>query len=103
MGWLRQKTKINDPSISPAEIFQIYGTHCLTGLVVGGRLDYSVSARTRDIKESVSIGVYAEASFSIGLGSGSINTSVITESDYNQFTTSMEKHLEEQTGYRASG
>lgn len=88
------KTKINDPTVTPAEIFQIYGTHCLTGLVVGGRLDYSVSARTRDLKENVSIGVYVEASFSKGLGSGSLNTSVITESDYNQFATSMEKHLE---------
>lgn len=88
------KSKINDPSVSPAEIFQIYGTHCLTGLVVGGRLDYSVSARTRDIKENVSIGVYAEASFSVGLGSGTLNTNVITESEYNQFASSMEKHLE---------
>ncbi len=88
------KEKINDPSIPPSEIFQIYGTHCLTGLVIGGRLDYSVSARTRDLKESVSIGVYAEASFSKGLGSGSINTEVITETDYNKFATSMEKHLE---------
>ena len=88
------KEKINDSSIPPSEIFQIYGTHCLTGLVIGGRLDYSVSARTRDLKESVSIGVYAEASFSKGLGSGSINTEVITETDYNKFATSMEKHLE---------
>ncbi len=88
------REKINDPSIPPTQIFQIYGTHCMTGLVVGGRLDYSVSARTRDLKENVSIGVYAEASFSEGLGSGSINTSVITESEYNQFTSSMEKHLE---------
>ncbi len=88
------KNKINDSSISPEEIFRIYGTHCLTGLVVGGRLDYSISARTRDLKENVSIGVYAEASFSKGLGSGSLNTNVITESDYEKFTASMEKHLE---------
>jgi len=88
------RAKLNDASIPASEIFRIYGTHCLTGIIVGGRLDYSVSARTRDLKENVSIGVYAEASFSIGLGSGSINTSVISETDYNKFATSMEKHLE---------
>ncbi|MDT8401316.1 MAG: MAC/perforin domain-containing protein [Bacteroidales bacterium] len=88
------KSKLNDPSISPQEIFQVYGTHCLTGLVVGGRLDYSVSARTSDLKENVSIGVYAEASFSKGFGSGTINTEVINETEYSQFAQSMEKHLE---------
>jgi hypothetical protein len=88
------RSKLNDASIPASEIFRIYGTHCLTGIIVGGRLDYSVSARTRDLKENVSIGVYAEASFSQGLGSGSLNTSVISETDYNKFATSMEKHLE---------
>ena len=88
------KSKLNDPLIDPYEIFRIYGTHCLSGVVVGGRLDYSISARTRDIKENVSIGVYAEASFSIGLGSGSMNTEVIDSSEYAQFASSMEKHLE---------
>ncbi|HER08951.1 MAG TPA: hypothetical protein ENO20_08590 [Bacteroides sp.] len=88
------KSKLNDPSVSPQEIFQVYGTHCLSGLVIGGRLDYSVSARTRDLKENVSIGVYAEASFSKGFGSGTLNTDVINETEYNQFAQSMEKHLE---------
>ena len=91
---IQAKNKINDISIAPFDIFQIYGTHCLTGVVVGGRLDYSISARTRDIKENVSIGVYAEASFSVGLGSGSINTEVIDSTEYAQFASSMEKHLE---------
>lgn len=88
------KTKLNDPSVAASDIFRIYGTHCLTGIVVGGRLDYSVSARTRDIKTGVSIGVYAEASFSKGLGSGSLNTNVINETDYNLYAAHMEKHLE---------
>jgi len=88
------KSKINDVSISPEEIFRIYGTHCLTGLIVGGRLDYSISGRTSDLKSNVSIGVYAEASFSMGLGSGSMSTSVISEEDLHTFESSMEKHLE---------
>lgn len=88
------KNKINDPSIAPEGIFQMYGTHCITGLVVGGRLDYSISGRTSDLKTNVSIGVYAEASFSMGLGSGSMNTSVITEEELHTFESNMEKHLE---------
>lgn len=88
------KNKINDPSIAPEEIFRIYGTHVLTGVIIGGRLDYSISGRTSDLKTNVSIGVYAEASFSKGLGSGSLNTSVITEEELHTFESNMEKHLE---------
>jgi MAC/Perforin domain len=88
------KNKINDASVTPTEIFQIYGTHCLTGVVVGGRLDYSISGRTSDLKTNVGIGVYAEASFSTGLGSGSMSTSVISEEELHTFESSMEKHLE---------
>jgi len=88
------KSKINDASVPAFEIFRIYGTHCLTGIVVGGRLDYSISGRTADLKSNVSIGVYAEASFSMGLGSGSMSTSVISEEELHTFESSMEKHLE---------
>ncbi|MBG0859417.1 MAG: hypothetical protein IQL11_07925, partial [Bacteroidales bacterium] len=88
------KIKLNDPNEPAANIFNIYGTHVLTGVVVGGRLDYNISGRTRDVKTGVSVGVYAEASFSKGLGSGSINTSVISQQEYDQFESHMEKRLE---------
>jgi hypothetical protein len=39
------KNKLNDPSVTHYDIFSIYGTHCLTGVTLGGRLDYSVSAK----------------------------------------------------------
>lgn len=87
-------SKLNDPLVAPSEIFNIYGTHCLTGVVVGARADYSVSGRTRDVKQGVSVGVYAEASFSKGFGSGSLNTSVISQQEYDQFASNMEQHLE---------
>lgn len=88
------KSKLNDPSVPPSTIFTIYGTHCMTGVVVGARCDYSVSCRTRDVKEGVSVAVYAEASFSKGYGSGSLNTSVITQQEFDKFSSSMEQHLE---------
>lgn len=88
------KSKLNDPSVPPATIFNIYGTHCLTGVVVGARSDYSVSGRTRDVREGVNVAVYAEASFSKGYGSGSLNTSVITQQEFDKFASNMEQHLE---------
>ncbi|MCU0460204.1 MAG: MAC/perforin domain-containing protein [Bacteroidales bacterium] len=88
------KSKLNDPSVPPSTIFSLYGTHCLTGVVVGARSDYSVSGRTRDVKEGVSVGVYAEASFSKGFGSGTLNTSVITQQEFDNFASNMEQHLE---------
>jgi hypothetical protein len=88
------RSKLNDPSVPPATIFNLYGTHCMTGVVVGARSDYSVSGRTRDVKESVNVAVYAEASFSKGYGSGSLNTSVITQQEFDKFASNMEQHLE---------
>jgi hypothetical protein len=88
------KLKLNDPDVPPSQIFNTYGTHCLTGVVVGARADYSVSGRTRDVKQGVSVGVYAEASFSKGFTSGTLNTSVISEQEFNQFASNMEEHLE---------
>jgi hypothetical protein len=35
------KEKLNDPTVPPQTIFNLYGTHCLTGIVVG-KADYSV-------------------------------------------------------------
>ncbi|MDZ7634881.1 MAG: MAC/perforin domain-containing protein [Bacteroidales bacterium] len=88
------RSKINDPSVPPSAVFSLYGTHCMTGVVVGARSDYSVSGRTRDVKESVNVSVYAEASFSKGFGSGTLNTSVITQQEFDRFASNMEQHLE---------
>jgi hypothetical protein len=88
------KVKLNDPAVPPSSVFTIYGTHCLSGVVVGARSDYSVSGRTRDVKEGVSVGIYAEASFSKGYGSGTLNTSVITQQEFDLFSSNMEQHLE---------
>lgn len=85
------KTKLNDPTVTPDYIFNIYGTHCLTGVILGGRLDYSVSAETSDLSAGKSIGVYAEASFSKGGVSVSGSSGVVTEEEYAQFLTSRQK------------
>ena len=97
------RSKLNDNSVPPSTIFNLYGTHCLTGVVVGARSDYSVSGRTRDVKESVNVAVYAEASFSKGYGSGTLNTSVITQQEFDRFASNMEQHLEVYGGNSQDG
>ncbi|MEN8224025.1 MAG: MAC/perforin domain-containing protein [Bacteroidota bacterium] len=85
------RSKLNDPEVQPYSIFEIYGTHCLTGVILGGRLDYSVSAKTTDINQSIGIGLYAERSFSAGGVSASSNQSIITEQEYNKYLSSQQK------------
>ncbi len=38
------RAAINDPAVAPHDLFSVYGTHALTGIIVGGRLDFNVSA-----------------------------------------------------------
>jgi hypothetical protein len=87
------KSKLNDPSVTPEYIFNTYGTHCITGVILGGRLDYSVSAKTSDVTGGKSIGVYAEASFSKGGVSISGSTGVVSDQEYAIFMQSCEKKL----------
>lgn len=87
------KSKLNDASVSSDYIFSTYGTHCLTGVILGGRLDYSVSAETSDLTSGKSIGVYAEASFSKGGVSISGNASYVNENEYARFMSSCKKKL----------
>lgn len=87
------KSKINDPAISSDYIFSTYGTHCITGVILGGRLDYSVSAKTSDLATGKGIDVYAEASFGKGGVSVTGSGGVVTEEEYNTFMNSQKKIL----------
>lgn len=72
---------INNSSIDPAVLFDLYGTHVIGKLVVGGRLDYNLAALIYDQQEKRSIGVYAEAKLNGALASLQLNTSF----DYSTF------------------
>jgi len=85
------RNKLNDPTVSPEYIFDIYGTHCLTGVMLGGRLDYSVSARTSDLTVGKSIEVYAEASFSTGGVSVTGSGGTVTNEEYSKYLNSQKK------------
>lgn len=60
--------------LDPAVLFQLYGTHVIGKLVVGGRLDYNLSAWISSEQQKRSVGVYAEAKFDSGFASLDLNT-----------------------------
>ena len=62
-------------NLDPAVLFDLYGTHLIGKLVVGGRLDYHLSALIRSEEQKRNIGVYAEAKFDSGFASLQLNTS----------------------------
>lgn len=85
---------INNPDMDPSQLFISYGTHCVTGLILGGRLDYSVTADMSKVNSSKSIKVFAEASFDAMFASASASNETVTESEMSSFREHMEKRLE---------
>ena len=85
---------INDPSVSPADLFNTFGTHVLTGIIVGGRLDYSTSANMSFEKQDRSIDVYARASFKNAFASASIEAQATHGLSWSEFLATEERHLE---------
>lgn len=70
---------VNDSSISPETLFGRFGTHVMTGVILGARLDYNLSAKTVSSSGSESISAYAESSFKSLFSSAS--ASFATKSD----------------------
>jgi len=87
------RNNLNDATITPEYIFSTYGTHCLTGVILGGRLDYNVSAQTRHINSQKGIGVYAEASFSYGGVTVGEGMGGVTTEEFDLFKKSQKKRL----------
>ncbi|MBI9102278.1 MAG: hypothetical protein JEY99_07685 [Spirochaetales bacterium] len=85
--------RLNDPDFDTDTLFSTYGTHLMTGVVVGARLDYNISARTSDLSGSHSIGVYAEASYRGLLMSADVSTSVLSAAEYSNYSSSELKSL----------
>jgi hypothetical protein len=85
---------INDPSVDPGYIFETFGTHVLTGIIVGGRLDFSTSANMSFERQNRSIDVYARASFKNVFASASIEAEATDDLSWSEYSASEEKHLE---------
>jgi len=96
-------SKLNDVSVSPATLFQTYGTHCMVGIIVGGRLDYNISAKSSDVTGGKSVGAYANYGFKSKFSSASISTETISESQWGTFSNSKEERLETYGGLSEYG
>lgn len=85
---------IENEDITPNELFDRYGTHCLRDIILGGRLDYNVSINNNYVANSSSLAIQAEASFkSSFLGiDASANSSANTST--RDSTTSNNEYME---------
>ena len=61
----RFRDQINNPDVTPAEVFQAYGTHVITSIFTGGRLEYNATAQTSQISSSRNFGAVAQAGFDV--------------------------------------
>jgi len=85
---------INDPSVDSEYIFETFGTHVLTGIIVGGRLDFSTSANMSFERQNRSMDVYARASFKSIFASASIQAEATDDLSWSEYSATEEKHLE---------
>ena len=80
---------LNDTSLTPAAFFKIYGTHVLTGAIMGARYDYHFSAIKTNRSSTLSISAYAEAVYKNALkdsckGSFSSDQKILSTTDFSE-------------------
>jgi hypothetical protein len=90
----KARQDINNDQMAPATLFSMYGTHAVTGLVLGGRLDFSVSADMSKVTTTKGIRVFAEASFEATFASASVSNEYVSSEEMSQFRSTEEKRLE---------
>jgi hypothetical protein len=86
------KAMLNDPAVDPLTVFRTYGTHVMRGILIGGRLDYSVSANMTEVGGTKSIGVFAELGYE-GVFDAEVTSDTVTEEEWSNFTASSSKTL----------
>ncbi len=84
---------VNDLEVSPEELFGRFGTHALTAIVNGARMDYNYSANTSSASTSIDIGIAAQVAFDAKFVSAGIST----EFNYGQDYASEYENVYEET------
>jgi hypothetical protein len=85
--------RLNNVDYTPEVLFLTYGTHVMTGIIVGARLDYNVSALTSTITGGKSIGVFAEASYKQALMNVAVTASGVSAAEFSTYAASEERKL----------
>lgn len=61
----RFRERINDPDTPPERIFRDYGTHVITSIFTGGRMEYNATVQESEFSSSRTFGAVAEAAFGV--------------------------------------
>lgn len=72
----RQAINDTDPTgkrWTPAEVIQVYGTHVLTGIYAGGRLDYHLAVQVMDAANETNVMAFAKAKYGSSYASAEIS------------------------------
>jgi hypothetical protein len=83
-GYLLNQAREDIDTLPPRYLFEMYGTHVIGRLLVGGRLDYNLTALITKQEDKTDIGVYTEARLKFGFSSVNVNT----DFDWQSFKTS---------------
>jgi len=63
-------------TMKPKDLFTIYGTHAITGVVIGGRYDYDLSTVKINTSSSIDINAYVQANYNSKISSAKADTDV---------------------------
>ena len=89
----RAREDINNPSVSPRDLFRIYGTHVVQSIYIGGRLDYNMALDMSQITTSRSLSVMASASFDAVFVSAGIETETVSTEDRSFYESNAQRTL----------
>ncbi|MBF9014404.1 MULTISPECIES: MAC/perforin domain-containing protein [unclassified Oceanispirochaeta] len=84
------KTALDNPDDNSAMIFENYGTHLLTGIIVGARLDYNYSARKNTSSGSEDIKLSAKASYKTLFKSATLSVDTSSHSNWESWYSDAE-------------
>lgn len=84
---------LNNSQVSPNQLFSKFGTHVMTGVILGARLDYSYSANASKATTSTSISAAAQASFEGKFSAGG-GFEYDKNTDYSQYYSDAETKTE---------
>lgn len=96
------KQDINNPEISPKEIFQMYGTHVVRSIKMGGRLDYNATANSIYNSESHNFETEVKASFNAAFASANINHQNSQSTTSTSFEENCETNIKAYPAYQGS-
>ena len=84
---------LNDPNVSPAQILDTYGTHVMTSVWIGGRMDYNCSIESQSSESFSSFKMNAKASYSAGFTSASVGVDTATEKRIKNFNSKTTRNV----------